>query len=95
MSELFPENPDEMFMQKCNEAAEAKTLLASASKRMASLLVSVGDSRLCKGCDRTIFWIRHKNGKPTPYDADGTNHFATCPVAYRFKRPTEANRDVE
>jgi hypothetical protein len=32
----------------------------------------------CKGCSATLYFIRHANGRLTPYDADGTNHLTTC-----------------
>ena len=41
----------------------------------------------CKGCNAPIRWEVTKNGKPTPVDADGTPHWATCPARDRFKKP--------
>ncbi len=58
----------------------------------------------CKGCGKTIEWIRTPAGKQMPVDpglvtvvlADGrvvrghTPHWATCPKAQDFRRTTEA-----
>lgn len=60
--------------------------LAAINKRVLHLLMQIADVGTCKGCPATIYWVRHKNGVRTPYDADGTNHFVTCPSRDRFKR---------
>ncbi len=40
----------------------------------------------CKACNRWIYWITNvTTGKTSPYDKDGTSHFATCPMADRFR----------
>lgn len=58
-------------------------------ERLTMLMSVVGDPGTCRGCAAPIRWITHRNGKKTPYDADGptvgTNHFITCPHRERFK----------
>lgn len=39
----------------------------------------------CKGCPATVHWWRTTAMKPSPHDADGTSHFATCPRRLLFK----------
>lgn len=56
-----------------------------ARELMSMLLDNVGVRAACRGCDREIIWVRHKNGKQAPYDADGINHFATCVQAAQFR----------
>lgn len=51
-----------------------------------ALLRRVGDVQRCKGCNATIYWVRHSNDRPTPYDPTGEIHFATCPKADQFKK---------
>jgi hypothetical protein len=58
-------------------------------KAVSILLHSVADEAVCKGCPATIFWVRHRNGKSAPYNADGTNHFVTCPKSKLFKKTKE------
>ena len=43
----------------------------------------------CKGCSADIYWIRTKNGKWMPVDADGTPHWATCPDRKKFGKKRE------
>jgi len=40
----------------------------------------------CRGCGAPIAWARTFAGRSAPLDRDGTNHFATCPDAERFRR---------
>jgi hypothetical protein len=40
----------------------------------------------CRGCGAEMGWVVTKAGKSAPIDKDGTNHFATCPVADRFRK---------
>jgi hypothetical protein len=49
-----------------------------------ALLRNIGDSALCSGCQAAIYWVRHKNGRKTPYDPSGLNHFISCPKAEQF-----------
>ncbi len=78
----------EQCEQLFDTAAEpAEKEIARLSKNITRLLVNIGDGDFCTGCRRQIFWLIHKNGVRTPYDPDGTNHFATCPEREQFKRP--------
>ena len=40
----------------------------------------------CKGCQEYIYWIKTRNGKNMPVNADGTSHFATCSKASDFRK---------
>lgn len=53
------------------------------------LLRNAGEEAQCRGrsCGRRIWWVVHRNGRRTPYDENGTNHFITCPEAASFRRP--------
>jgi hypothetical protein len=54
--------------------------LSRLMRGITALMTAIGaDPAQCKGCKQRIYFIRHANGKATPYDADGTNHFITCP----------------
>jgi hypothetical protein len=46
-------------------------------------IVSIGR---CRGCGQAIAWARTFADRSAPLDRDGTNHFATCPQAERFRR---------
>ena len=67
-------------------ADEVLARLGKSQETIRRLLANVGGAGRCRGCGADIFWVRHLNDKMTPYDADGTNHFATCPQAKDFKR---------
>lgn len=61
----------------------------SIELRMRTLLELIAeDKRLCKGCHELLFFVRHRNGRLTPYTEAGLNHFIDCPYAKKFKRPT-------
>lgn len=47
---------------------------------------AVPDLGICRSCGAPIWWIRTKAGKRAPVDADGTNHFATCPQADQWRK---------
>ena len=68
--------------------------LPTVENRLQILLLHVGDLATCRGCTAQIRWVKHLNGKRTPYDAAGdsigVNHFITCPKAGQFKRGTDA-----
>jgi uncharacterized protein with PIN domain len=75
---------DEFMVSEINRLTAE---VAQANKRTATLLHHVGDPARCKGCNKPIYWVRHKHtDKATPYDLDGANHFITCPKAADFKR---------
>lgn len=40
----------------------------------------------CKGCGVRMLWADSPAGKATPLDADGTNHFITCPKRDQFRK---------
>lgn len=45
-----------------------------------------GDPGTCDGCGAEIYWVTHRTSVRSPYDADRTSHFATCPKASSFRR---------
>lgn len=48
--------------------------------RLAALVKNAGTPGECRSCHAGIFWIHHPGtGRNAPYDADGVNHFITCP----------------
>jgi hypothetical protein len=55
-------------------------------KAIKILLHAAGEESTCRGCPTTIWWVHHLNGKTTPYDVDGTNHFVTCPASRNFRK---------
>jgi hypothetical protein len=41
----------------------------------------------CRSCGAQIAWlVNDKSGKRSPFDLDGTNHFATCPQADSWRK---------
>lgn len=42
----------------------------------------------CRGCGAEIYWILTPVGKRMPVDPDRTSHFATCPMAGKFRKRT-------
>lgn len=63
-----------------------------ARQRLAELVQHAGQEAQCKGegCRARIYFIRHQNGRHTPYNPDGVNHFVTCPLRANFKRKPNA-----
>jgi len=53
---------------------------------LVALVKTAGTEGTCSGCGAPIYWIRHANGKNTPYTPHGLNHFIDCPKAKEFKR---------
>jgi len=42
----------------------------------------------CRSCGAHVIWLVSRNGKASPFNHDGINHFATCAQADRWrKRP--------
>jgi hypothetical protein len=50
------------------------------------LLMNTARPDKCRGCEAEIFWVRHLNGRSTPYTSAGVNHFVNCPKAADFKK---------
>lgn len=57
--------------------------LAEWRENMAALLKHVGIEVECEKCGRPIVFVKHRDGRPTPYDYDGVNHFLTCAAIKR------------
>jgi hypothetical protein len=67
--------------------AQMHAELGKAQQFLRAFVQRAGSPDLCKGCAEQIFWVKHRDtGKNVPYDPDGTNHFATCPVAKQFRK---------
>ena len=45
-----------------------------------------GDRGNCRSCGQVIYWRLTSTGKPCPWNADGTSHFANCPHAARHRK---------
>ena len=60
--------------------------LNQLKQNLINILNQVGKPDTCKGCHVVIYWIKHKNGKMTPYTENGLNHLADCPVSDRFRK---------
>ena len=43
---------------------------------------------ICDGCGETIYFVQTERGKWSPTNPDGTSHFATCPHASDFRKPS-------
>jgi hypothetical protein len=67
---------------------QAEACVSAQVVAMRLLVNHAGKKASCDGptCGRTIYWITHTNGKRTPYDESGLNHFVSCPDSDRFKR---------
>lgn len=51
-----------------------------------ALLKNVAEfERPCKACSARLFFVRHRNGKITPYTKQAVNHFINCPGAAEFR----------
>lgn len=49
---------------------------------------------ICKHCLRTITWGYSPNGKKTPFNSDGINHWITCKPAQK-KRAEKQRIEAE
>lgn len=58
--------------------------LQAMEKAMTDLLKNAGHFGTCTACNAPIVWIRHTNGKNTPYTTEGLNHFIDCPAREQF-----------
>lgn len=58
-------------------------------ERIGILLDFCGRPDICTGphCGVSIWWLKSKNGAPTPFTREGLNHFVNCPDAAQFKGP--------
>lgn len=52
--------------------------------------------RACRGCGRVVLFVVTRNGAESPHDhGTGVSHFATCPEAWRFRKPARDRRRAE
>lgn len=86
MCGLHRTDPDHPQAKQPPAAPTSDPEVVALRKQIELLLGNVGDFATCTGCQRGIYWVRHKNGKKAPYDLDGVNHFVTCPQAHEFRR---------
>jgi len=65
--------------------------LPPIEKRLAALLQLVAEEiRPCKACGVQLAFVRHRNGKLTPYTYEAVNHFIDCPLADGFRQDKKA-----
>ncbi|HEY1242224.1 MAG TPA: hypothetical protein VGF16_16785 [Bryobacteraceae bacterium] len=65
--------------------AELEAAVEQRNEALLALLQKIGDPRECK-CGVRIYFVRHKNGRVTPYNMDGSNHSITCKNTEEFRR---------
>lgn len=46
----------------------------------------------CRSCHAEVLWTTTPAGKRSPLDRDGKSHFATCPQAKEWRRPSAKAR---
>lgn len=51
-----------------------------------------GFASYCRGCQASIVWVEHENGKRCPYNREALSHFADCPEAAAFRRKRRSKR---
>lgn len=78
--------PREICSTCHNPHVKGKDCLQSQQEYIAQLVLRVGNIDRCKGCNATIYWIRHLNGNHGPYTSRGVIHFIDCPEAETFRR---------
>ena len=89
---LFEDEPSEVrSLGPAPDTIACMERLRVLEKNILLLLKNVGNPAFCgrqgNGCGREIYWVMHNNGKKTPYDPTGENHFSTCPNRAAFKKP--------
>lgn len=68
-------------------AAPAAAEIAALRSRIQKILLESGEvSRPCRACGKQLTFVRTPRGHLAPFEADGRNHFETCPEAERFRR---------
>jgi hypothetical protein len=79
-----------------NDYCDVEQKLADARERMTALLNHVAiRQQKCHACEAIMLMVPHANGRLTPYDADGTNHFATCSDPNRFRKGKRATTTAD
>jgi hypothetical protein len=58
-------------------------------KAVATLVHSAGRQDVCKRCRAMVYWITHRNGRPSPYNVDGTRHLANCQTSKPLNKVKE------
>lgn len=66
--------------------SSAGPCVQAQAEAMKKLLELVGDPGICRGCQRQIYWMRHKNGARVPYTSAGLNHFVDCTEREQFRK---------
>jgi hypothetical protein len=67
-------------------AASADPLREQLARNEAMLKIIALGWRPCRGCGKTIYFTKTRNGKVGVWNVDATSHFATCPAASDFRR---------
>ncbi len=80
----FPEGAN----AHARDALQFMACISAQKVAVRMLLSHVGKKASCDGpnCGRTIYWVRHSNGKLVPYTEAGLNHFVDCVDRSRFQR---------
>ena len=47
-----------------------------------------GGETKCRSCGAPIFWVITPKGRRMPVDPTDISHFATCPEAARWQKPS-------
>jgi hypothetical protein len=86
--------------QLAESVADGAVVLADELDRqrkiITALLCHAGRLDICRGpnCGQDVWFVYHVHTKRwTPYNADGTNHFGTCPDRGKFRTsPTRSEK---
>lgn len=70
-----------------NTARIVADLLTQMVNQMTYQIPANSKGSFCAGCNARIFWAKTDAGKWIPVDTDLKPHWATCPVAKRFRKP--------
>lgn len=84
---VFMFNGKEYSTLHAEKLAESdEVLVLRRSNFSAEVNEGSGSGDNCRSCGAVIFWDKHpKTGRPHPFNADGTSHFATCPNAKEWR----------
>lgn len=60
--------------------------LHSNIRRM--LVMACGAPSACDACGTQVWFLTMRSGKRSPFTEEAVSHFANCPEAGRFRRPS-------
>lgn len=77
----------EYLGQNANRPAQPAQPAPTAAPEALLFEIPQGTPRAkCRSCGAAIYWIKTRNGKNMPVNADGSSHFSTCPNAEGHRR---------